>query len=79
VGHKAEKITVLELQALLKAGEPTGEGEKTVKTTADVVKMAFKFKTDQAEIVQQALAKPKGELHRERGKADPVSDGSTIE
>jgi len=58
---KAEKCTVLELQALLKAGQ--GEGvEKTAKTTDDVVKMAFKFKPDQADVVQQALAKAKGEL-----------------
>lgn len=62
---KAEKCTVLELQALLKAGQVPGEGEKTAKTTDDVVKMAFKFKPDQADVVQQALAKAKGELHTE--------------
>jgi hypothetical protein len=62
---KAEKLTVIELQALIKAGEPSGEGEKTAKTTDDVIKMNFKFKTDQAETVQQALAKAKGELHTE--------------
>jgi len=62
---KAEKVTVLELQALLKAGQPSGEGDKSAKTSDDVVKMAFKFKTDQAEVVQQALAKAKGELHTE--------------
>jgi hypothetical protein len=58
---KAEKLTVRELKALIDAGK--GEGEKTAKTTADVVKMTFKFKQDQADIVQQALAKAKGELH----------------
>ena len=62
---KAEALTVVELQAALKAGTPEGEGEKTVKTTDDVVKMNFKLKADQAEIVQQALAKAKGELHTE--------------
>lgn len=60
---KAEKVTVAELQALLKAGEGGEEGEKTQKTSDDLVKMAFKFKADQAEIVTQALAKAKGELH----------------
>lgn len=62
---KAGPVTVKELQAMLKAGQPSGEGEKTAKTTDDVVKVAFKFKSDQAEIVQQALAKAKGELHTE--------------
>jgi hypothetical protein len=61
---KAEKVTVLELQALLKAGTPEGT-EKTAKTTDDVVKMTFKFKPDQSDIVTQALAKAKGELHTE--------------
>jgi hypothetical protein len=63
--EKASKLTVIELQALIKANQPSGEGEKTAKTTDDVVKIAFKLKTDQAEIVQQALAKAKGELHTE--------------
>ena len=62
---KAEKCTVVELQALIKAGQPGEGGEKTAKTTDDVVKMTFKFKPDQADIVQQALAKAKGELHTE--------------
>ncbi len=60
--EKAEKVTVAELQAMLKAG--SGEGkETTAKTTDDVVKMNFKLKPDQADVVQQALAKAKGELH----------------
>lgn len=62
---KAESCTVLELQALLKAGTPSGDGEKAAKTSDEVVKIAFKLKTDQAEVVQQALAKAKGELHTE--------------
>jgi hypothetical protein len=60
---KAEKVTVLELQALLKAGTP--QGDKEAKTTDDVVKMTFKLKPDQSDIVTQALAKAKGELHTE--------------
>jgi len=62
---KAEKVTVMELQALLKAGQPSGEGDKTAKTTDEVVKIQFKLKPDQADVVQQALAKAKGELHTE--------------
>ncbi len=62
---KAEKLTVIELQALLDAGTPSGEGEKTAKTADDIVKMTFKFKQDQADAVQSALAKAKGELHTE--------------
>lgn len=61
---KAEKVTVIELQALLKASTE-GSGEKTAKTTDDVVKIAFKLKADQADVVQQALAKAKGELKTE--------------
>jgi len=60
---KAEKLTVKELQAVLK--HESGEGEKTQKTTDDIIKIAFKLKADQAEIVNQALAKAKGELHTE--------------
>jgi len=62
---KAEKCTVMELLALLKASKPSEEGDKTAKTTDEVVKISFKLKPDQAEIVQQALAKAKGELHTE--------------
>ncbi len=61
---KAEKLTVKELQAILKA--ETGEGgEKTAKTTDDVIKMQFKLKPDQHDIITQALAKAKGELQTE--------------
>lgn len=62
---KAEKCTVVELLALIKAQKPSEEGEKTQKTTDEVVKMTFKLKPDQAEAVTQALAKAKGELHTE--------------
>lgn len=62
---KAEKATVIELQAMIKATKPAEEGDKTAKTTDEVVKMTFKLKPDQADIVTQALAKAKGELHTE--------------
>jgi hypothetical protein len=61
---KAEKCTVKELQALLAANQNDG-GETTQKTTDEVVKMSFKFKPDQADVVSQAIAKAKGELHTE--------------
>lgn len=62
---KATNCTVIELQAMIKATKPGEEGEKTAKTTDEVVNLKFKLKTDQAEVVQQALAKAKGELHTE--------------
>ena len=62
---KAEKATVVELQAMIKATKPSEEGEKAAKTTDEIVKMVFKLKPDQSEIVTQALAKAKGELHTE--------------
>jgi len=48
---------------MVATAQGSGEGEKTAKTSSDVIKMAFKLKADQADIVQQALAKAKGELH----------------
>lgn len=62
---KAEKLTVVELQALIKAAKPSEGGEKAEKTTDEIVKMTFKFKADQADVVSQALAKAKGELSTE--------------
>lgn len=62
---KAEHVTVVELQALIKAAKPSEEGEKTLKTTDEFVKIHFKLKPDQADIVGQALAKAKGQLHTE--------------
>jgi len=62
---KAEKATVVELQAMLKATKGDEGEEKTQKTTDDVVKMTFKLKPDQAEAVTQALAKAKAELQTE--------------
>jgi hypothetical protein len=63
--EKAEKLSVIELIAVIKAEQPTEGGEKTAKTTDEVVKMVFKLKPDQAEIVTQAMSKAKGELHTE--------------
>jgi hypothetical protein len=60
---KATPVTVAELQAMLKASA-TGT-ETPAKTKADLVTIKFPLKTDQAEIVQQALAKAKGELKTE--------------
>jgi len=57
---KAEKCTVLELMALLKA--PAGEPGAAPTTTTDVVKMVFKLHSDQSEQVSLALAKAKGEM-----------------
>lgn len=61
---KAENVTVLELQAMLKAGTQSTSGD-TVKTKDELVKIKFSLKPDQSEVVQQALAKAKGELHTE--------------
>lgn len=62
---KAEACTVVELMALIKAQQPGEGGEKTQKTTDEFVKIQFKLKTDQIEVVNQAIAKAKGELHTE--------------
>lgn len=60
---KAEKLTVAELQQVLKGATPTGE--VGAKTTDDFVKLTFKIKSDQAQIITTALAKAKGELNTE--------------
>jgi hypothetical protein len=56
---KATPVTVAELQAMLKPQAGTTE---STKTTSDVVKLQFKLHQDQAEQVNSALAKAKGEL-----------------
>jgi hypothetical protein len=61
---KASKLTVLELQSVLKAAA-SGNPDSTANTTADVVRVVFKLKGDQAEALQGALAKAKGELNTE--------------
>jgi hypothetical protein len=61
---KAEKLTVIELQAAIKATmAPTGDTSST--TTDDVSTLKFKVKQDQKEVIQTALAKAKGELGTE--------------
>lgn len=59
---KASGVTVLELQAMLKAKPESGGAEKT---TDDIVKLKFNVKQDQAETIQHALAKAKGEVGTE--------------
>lgn len=61
---KAEKVTVIELQAMLKASTPT-EGETSAKTKDDVTTVKFKLKADQLETVNSALNKAKAELGTE--------------
>ena len=58
---KVEGLTTLDIIALVKSQKST-TGETAAKTTDDVVKMTFKLKGDQAEVVQAALAKCKGEV-----------------
>jgi len=60
---KAEKLTVMELIAALKAG--TSPSDITGKTSDDVTTLKFKLKPDQLEIVQAAVAKAKGEIGTE--------------
>lgn len=59
---KAETLTVLELQAAIKA-KPDSDG--SVTTTDEIVTLKYKVKNDQADTIQQALAKAKGELQTE--------------
>ena len=55
--------TVMELQAMIKAQSGSNEGAtESSKTTSDSVLLKFKLHNDQAEQVQTALAKAKGEL-----------------
>lgn len=59
---KAEKLTVLELQNVLKA---TPGAEAATKTTDEFVKFSLKLKPDQKSMVDTAIAKAKGELNTE--------------
>jgi hypothetical protein len=61
---KAEKLTVLELQNLLKAGSAPGDAPSAA-TTDDTQTMKFKLKNDQVETVQSALNKCKAEVSTE--------------
>lgn len=58
---KAEKLTVNELQALLKGSAPEGEGAPSTKTQDDAHKLKFTLKADQVETVTSALNKAKAE------------------
>jgi hypothetical protein len=57
---KAEKLTVLELQAALKAKNAPESADKPVD---EFVKMNLKVKPDQKSIIDTAIAKAKGELN----------------
>lgn len=61
--EKASGVTVLELQALIKAQQAGPDGEAaSSKTTSDSVTLKFKVHNDQSDVIQSALAKAKGEL-----------------
>lgn len=61
---KAEKLTMIELLAVLKGGA-TGSSAAGSTVNDDTVTLKFKFKPDQVSTVQSALAKAKGELGTE--------------
>lgn len=61
---KAEKVTVVELQAMLKAAAPA-DAEGSTKTKDDVTTLKFKLKADQLETVNSALNKGKAEVGTE--------------
>jgi hypothetical protein len=58
--EKAEKLTVKELQALLK--QEGGDDETSGKQTTQITVLKFKLINDQTDTVQSALAKAKGEV-----------------
>jgi len=61
---KADALSVVELQAALKASSaPTGDTSSATKDDVSVLK--FKVKPDQKEVVTTALAKAKGEINTE--------------
>lgn len=59
---KASPCTVMELQAMIKASLNPGTDGASSTTTSDSVVLKFKLHNEQAEAVQSALAKAKGEL-----------------
>lgn len=61
---KAEKLTVAELQMVLKGNTEDGK-ESTTNATSDTVKLKFTLKADQAETVSAALNKAKAEVATE--------------
>lgn len=58
---KAAELTVAELEALLKAGDISGDGAPSTKTTSDTQTIRFKMHNDQIETINQGLAKAKSE------------------
>jgi hypothetical protein len=60
---KAENLTTLELQAMLKSSAPATEGAE--KTTSDTQTLKFKVKNDQLETISSAIAKAKAEAQTE--------------
>lgn len=60
--EKASKLTVLELQNVLKAAP---ESTSSTKATDEFVRFALKLKPDQKAMVDTAIAKAKGELGTE--------------
>lgn len=64
---KAEKLTYADLDTVLKAKHV---GDSDITTTSEMVSLKFKLHKDQAEVVQQGLAKIKGEIQTE---ADSVA------
>ena len=61
--EKASKCTVIELQAMLKAG--LGEAGEAPATQDNITKLAFKLHNDQVETVTTALNKAKAECNTE--------------
>lgn len=59
---KAEKLTVAELQAALKAKDAPQAPDKPVD---EFIRFALKMKTDQKSVIDTAIAKAKGELNTE--------------
>ena len=63
VKKAADPVTVKELQAMIKASQSNGDAStESSKTTSDTVVLKFKLHNEQAESINTALAKAKGEL-----------------
>jgi len=61
---KAKTLNVVQLEAAVKAGKGI-EGDTSVKTSDNIVKVKLNFHADQAEAYSKAVAKAKGELGTE--------------
>jgi hypothetical protein len=59
---KAMAVSVIELQAMLKATMPAGEASGSTDTTSNVEVMKFKLVGDQVATVKSALAAVKGQI-----------------